>query len=105
MLAQVVIVADHFMGEIEETGGVTSVNSRKHMVDLGLQRLSHYKPSAALVLFWIPAVVFWPRFFGLATLDIGLPAAIRSEAAILSALSCAALLPAGALAKEEHPDG
>lgn len=46
------------------------------MVDLGVQS-SHYKSSAALVLFWIPAVVFWPYFFGLVVLAIGIPAAVK----------------------------
>jgi uncharacterized membrane protein len=86
MLAQVVIVADHFMEDIEETGGVASVHSRKHMVDLGVQRLSHYKSSAVLVLSWIPAVVFWPYFFGLAISGIGLPGAIRGAAGQTHAL-------------------
>ncbi len=80
MLAQVDIVADHFMEEIEETGGARVLILESNMVDLGLRGSSHYKSSVALMLFWIPAVVFWPYFFGLAILGIGLPGAIKSEA-------------------------
>jgi len=57
------------------------------MDDLGLQQFRHHRPSAALALFWIPAVVFWPYFFGLVVLGIGVPAAIKSASRQTSALN------------------
>jgi uncharacterized membrane protein len=48
------------------------------MDDLGLQQFRYHRSSAALALFWIPAVVFWPYFFGLVVLAIGIPAAVKS---------------------------
>jgi uncharacterized membrane protein len=50
------------------------------MDDLGLQQFKYHGSSAALTLFWIPVVVFWPYFFGLVVLAIGIPAAIKSAA-------------------------
>jgi uncharacterized membrane protein len=50
------------------------------MVDFGVAQFSLCTFFATLALFGIPAVVFWPYFFGLAILAIGLPPAIKREA-------------------------
>ena len=50
-----------------------------HMVDCGFQQFAHTHPPAALLVFSVSAVVFWPYFAGVALLAIGLPIIIKNE--------------------------